>query len=188
METTRPVRRLSRRSFLRYTAISAGLLAVSRLRPAPALAAEPAVAAGLHVLTPAQAEVMTAIVERMVFSGADGMPAVRDTHAIETIEQALLQLDPAVRSQVGWVLLLFQWGPPVFQLKLSRYTGLSADDRDAYLQNWADSRSEMRRLAFRALKNLSMLGYYAQDATWKGIHYDGPWAPLPRRVLTSSDE
>ena len=184
METARPVRLLSRRSFLRYGAVTAGLLAVSRLRVMPANASPPAAAAGLRVLTPHQAEVLTVIVERMVFTGSDAMPAVRATGAIATIDQALLQLDPAMQSQVGWLLTLFQWGPPLFQFKLKTFTSLTPDERDDYLRGWATSRSDTRRLAFRALKNLSMLGYYSQDATWKGIHYDGPWAPRPARVIS----
>ena len=127
---------------------------------------------------------MTAITERIVFTGADNMPAVRDTNAIATIDQALLQLDPAVQSQVGWLLILFQWGPPLFQFKPKTFTGLTPDERDEYLNGWLTSRRDTRRLAFRALKNLSMLGYYSQDATWKGIHYDGPWVPRPRRVVS----
>lgn len=185
MDTARPFGVLSRRSFLRYTAATAGLLAMSRLRVATALTPQPAAAAGLHVLTAHQCEVMTVIVERMVFTGADNMPAVRDTGTITTIDQALLQLDPAVQSQVGWLLTVFQWGPPVFQLKLKTFTSLTPDERDDYLRDWATSRSDTRRLAFRALKNLSMLGYYSQDATWKGIHYDGPWAPRSRRVVSN---
>jgi hypothetical protein len=179
---------LSRRSFLRNTALTAGLLAVSRLRLTPAMAAQATQATELRVLTPPQADILTAIVERITFTGSDMMPAVRDTQAIVTIDQALLQLDPAVQSQVGWLLTLFQWGPPLFQLKLSTFTGLTPEERDSYLQGWATSRSGTRRLAFRALKNLSMLGYYSQDATWKGIHYDGPWVPRPRRVIGISDQ
>ncbi len=174
---------LSRRSFLRYTALTAGLLAVSRLRLAPALAVQAPLTTGLRVLTPHQADILTAIAERITFTGTDTMPALRNTQAIVTIDQALLQLDPGVQSQVGWLLMLFQWGPPLFQLKLSTFTGLTPEERDSYLQGWATSRSSTRRLAFRALKNLSMLGYYSQDATWKGIHYDGPWVPRERRVI-----
>ena len=188
METMKPTAVLSRRSFLRYTGLTAGLLAMSRLRLAPALAASSTTATGLRVLTPHQAEVFTVIVERMVFTGSETMPAVRDTRVIETIDLALLQLDPSVQSQVGWLLTLFEWGPPLFQLKLKTFTSLTPDERDDYLAGWATSRSATRRLAFRAPKNLSMLGYYSQDATWKGIHYDGPWAPRPRRVISDQSQ
>ena len=173
---------VSRRSFLRWTAVSAGLLSVSRLRLAPALAAS-SPAADLRVLTPQQAEIFTVIVERMVYSGAPDMPAVGETRAIEAIDQTLLQLDSTVQSQLSWLITLFEWGPPVFQLKLHRFTGLGPEDQDDYIRDWDTSHVETRRIAFQALKNLSFLGYYSQDATWKGIHYDGPWTPRPRRSL-----
>jgi hypothetical protein len=177
---------VSRRSFLRWTAVGTGLLAVSRLRLAPALAAATGPTPGWRVLTPTQAEILTAIVERMVDPGAPDMPAVRDTRAIETIDLTLLQLDPTVQSQLSWLITLFEWGPPVFQFKLHRFTRLAPQDQDDYIRDWAASSVATRRIAFQALKNLSVLGYYAQDATWKGIHYDGPWVQRPRRVL--SDE
>ncbi len=176
---------VSRRSFLRWTAFSAGLLAVSRLRLAPGLAATAPPVTGLRVLTPPQAEIFAVIVERMVASGAPDMPAVRETQAIETIDQALLQLDPTAQTQLSWLITLFEWGPPVLQLKLHRFSKLSPQEQDAYLRDWATSSIATRRIAFQALKNLSFLGYYAQDATWKGIHYDGPWAPRPPRVLSA---
>jgi hypothetical protein len=175
---------LSRRSFLQYTALSSGLLTLSRLHALPALA-EPNGAAGLQVLNSQEAQILTVIVERIVFTGDPRMPAVRDTRAIETIDRALLQLDATVQSQMRWLLRVFEWGPPVFQLKFKAFTGMNDEERDAYLRDWAASGLAMRKLAFRALKNLSMLGYYSQDATWKAIHYDGPWVPRPRRTITS---
>jgi hypothetical protein len=172
---------LSRRSFLRYAAITGGLATLARLPPSPASAATTTGAGGLHVLDADEAEILTAIVERMVHSGDPSMPAVRDTRAIATIDAALLELDEAVVSQLRWLLTLFQYGPPLFDLRLSTFTGMPPEDRDEYIRGWAESRFQTRRLAFRALKNLAMLGYYTQDATWRGIHYDGPWAPRPRR-------
>src|SRR6266851_4170940 len=103
---------LSRRSFLRYTTLSLALLTLSRLCAAPALAVARA-GARLQVLTPREAEIFTAIVERMVFSGDPSMPAVRDTSAIVTIDQTLLQLDADVQSQLRWLLKAFEWGPPL---------------------------------------------------------------------------
>ena len=186
--------RLSRRSFLRYAAFSAGLTTVVRLRlpaaaaPAGAAPAEaaPQNAAGLHVLSAPPAEILTAVAERMVDSGEPGMPSVRDTGAIGVIDQALLPLDAAVRAQVGWLLSLVEWSP-LLELKAARFTELAAEDQDAVLRGWEHSRFAVRRLGFVALKSLAMLGYYSQDATWKAIHYDGPWAPKPRRALLAPD-
>jgi hypothetical protein len=129
------------------------------------------------VLSAREAEILTAIVERMVDSGDPAMPAVRDTHAIATIDRALTSADTAVVTQLRWLLTLFEYGPPLLELQMGRFTGLSPEQQDDYLRGWASSRLQTRRLAFRALKNLAMLGYYTQDATWRPIHYDGPWVP-----------
>jgi hypothetical protein len=174
---------LTRRAFLRSTAGSAGLVTLSQLRFPAAVAAAPG---PLRVLTPYQAEILTAIVERMVFTGDPSMPAVRDTRAIETIDRAVQQLDPSVQSQLGWLLIVFQWAPPVLQLKLKTFTALTPAEQDAYISDWATSASLTRKLVFTALKNLSVLGYYAQDATWKGIHYSGPWIPRPPRGISDA--
>ncbi len=180
----RTVDGLSRRGFLYRGTMTAGLVTLSRLQfPTPSVA-PPAAGAGLRVFSAHEAQVLTAIVERMVNNDAADMPAVAATQTIATIDQAVLQLESSLRSQLRWLLVIFQWGPPLFLGKLRTFTGLSPDERDEYIRDWAASRLATRRLAFRALKNLSMLGYYAQEETWTGIHYDGPWLARPRRVIS----
>jgi len=168
----------SRRSFLRATAVTAGLATLARLRAVPVAAASPpASSATLQIFTRNEAGILTVIVERMVESGDPTMPAVRDTDAIATIDRTLGDVDEAVVSQLRWLLTIFEYGPPLFELRMATFTGMAPEQQDDYLRGWATSRFQTRRLAFRALKNLSMLGYYAQDSTWRGIHYDGPWLP-----------
>ena len=104
---------------------------------------------------------------------------------MQTIDTALLQLPPDVPQQLSYALLLFEYGPPLFLGKPSTFSGLPPNWQDAYLEGWASSRFHTRHIAFQAFKNLAMLGYYSQDATWAGIHYQGPWAPKPRRMIES---
>jgi hypothetical protein len=165
--------------------MSAGLLAVSQLRAAttpPALADDGGT--GLHVLTPSDARIFSAVAERITFTGAASMPRFADTSGLQVVDTALRQLPGDVAQQVHAAMLLFQYGPPLAGMGLATFTSLGADDQDAYLARWEHSRFETPRLAFRAFKNLAMLGYYADDKTWGGIHYGGPWAPKPRRVLS----
>ena len=175
---------ISRRSFLRYAALSSGLLTLSRVRVAPAAASlRGELNPNLQVLTPYEAEIFSSVTERMVASDDPAMPKVRDTQAIVAIDQALVQLDPDLQSQVKWLLRIIQWGPPLLMLRFARFTSLSPGEQDEYLRGWATSPRVLRRLAFRALKNLSMLGYYSQDTTWAALHYPGPWVPRPRRFV-----
>jgi hypothetical protein len=173
--------RVTRRGFLQ---MSAALLAVSRLRAAPAAAlAAPTAGAALRVLSPGDARIFTPLADRLTFAGDPSMPRFADTAALSTVDTALLQLPPDVARQLSWALLVFEYGPPLFLGKPSTFTGLSPEWQDLYIEGWAQSRFHTRRIAFQAFKNLAMLGYYSQDATWPAIHYGGPWAPKPRRVF-----
>jgi hypothetical protein len=176
--------RVSRRAVLRAGGISAALIALSRLRalPAPAFGAvSPGV--DLRVLSSTDARILTGIADRMTFTGDPAMPRFADTAGLLVIDRALLQVPPEVPQQLSWALLLFEYGPPLFAGRLSTFSGLTPEWQDAYIAGWAESRFHTRRIAFQALKNLSMLGYYSQDATWSAIHYQGPWAPKPRRTV-----
>lgn len=177
---------LSRRDLLRGTALAAGFAALGRLRlpAAAAVAAAPETPAGLMVLSPYEAGIMTAIGDRMVYSPDPALPRFRDTGAVATIDRALAQLDEGLRQQARWLLWAFEWGPPVFAATLSTFSRLPAAAQDAYLNGWATSPRQLRILAFRALKNLSMLGYYAQPSTWRAIGYDGPWLARPAEEAT----
>ena len=163
------------------------MLTISRLRPMPALAevAQDALRnASLRVLSPTDARILGAIADRITFTGDASMPRFADTPGLTTIDTALRQLPHDTITQLHYALLLFQYGPPVFALRLSRFTDLGDAAKDAYLTGWEQSSYELRRVAFRAVKNLSLLGYYSEDATWQGIHYQGPWVPRQRRVVT----
>lgn len=171
---------LTRRGFLQ---MGAALLAVSRLRAGPVAAQGVAPAGALRVLTARDVRILTPLADRMTFTGEPNMPRFADTAALSTVDTALLQLPPDVTQQLSWALVLFEYGPPLFLGKPSTFTGLNTDWQDLYIDGWAQSRFHTRRIAFQAFKNLAMLGYYSQDATWPAIHYSGPWAPKPRRVV-----
>lgn len=180
---------LGRRSFLRLTGMSAGLIAVSQLR-LPASAAAGGTARRLNVLQPTEARIFAAVADRITFTGDPDMPRFRDTAGLHTVDTALRQLAPDVAQQFRGALRLFQYAPPFAGIAFATFTNLREADQDACLRAWERSRFQTPRLAFNAFKNLAMLGYYADDATWKGINYGGPWAPKPRRrlAMSTSDE
>lgn len=182
-----PDQPIARRTLLRFAGMSGGLLAISRLRlPAAAVAEVAPVSPGdrFQVLSATDARIVSAIGDRITDTGDPGMPRFGDTSALRTIDTALLQLPRDAVTQLHYALLLFEYGPPLFSLRLSTFRRLGDAAKDEYLAGWEQSRYELRRIAFRALKNLALLGYYAQDATWQRIHYQGPWVPRPRRVMS----
>jgi len=163
--------------------MSAAMLALSRLTPGALAQTDAAAADGLRVLGPRAARTFSAIAERITFSGDPAVPRFGDTGALRTVDAALLQLPADVPQQFSIALTLFDYGPPLFVGKPATFAGLAPVWQDLYLQAWSESRFQTCRLTFEAFKNLSMLGYYSQDATWGAIHYQGPWVVRPRRVL-----
>jgi hypothetical protein len=170
--------RSTRRGFLRLTGATLALAGLANLRVLPAAGALPAVA-GRRFFSPADAERLTAIVERMVASDDPTAPAVRETRAVETIDSLCRVLDPGATRLLPVLLRLVDWGPLLFELRPSRFSALTDAEKDAHLAGWMRSRLRWRRLAFLALRNLSFLGYYSQAETWPAIGYAGPLLRRP---------
>jgi hypothetical protein len=162
----------TRRAFLRLLGSGAALATLSRLPavPATARAATPAT----RFFDEPQTEILTQVVERMVATGEPEAPRVRDSGAIASIDALCGSLAPELTGPLPALLRLVEWGPVLFELRFSRFTRLTPDEQDASLRGWMQSRIALRRTAFLALRNLAMLGWYAQDESWPSVGYSGP--------------
>jgi hypothetical protein len=161
----------TRRGFLRLAGTSASLAALAQLRALPAAGVT---APGGEFFTPAETEVLTQVVERLVASDDPAAPKVRETDTLATLDRVCSGLDASATDPLPWLLRAVEFGPILFDWTLSRFTRLDADAQDASLRGWMTSRLTLRRQGFQALRNLAFLGYYAQPATWPGIGYAGP--------------
>lgn len=166
-----PSLRASRRGFLSLAASGAALTALARLSGAGVLPANRV--RGAFFAEP-EREILTRVAERMVETGAAGAPALRETRAIEVIDRICAGLDPKITGVLPHLLRLVEWGPLLFDFTPTRFSRMSDAECDASLRAWMSSRLGFRRRAFYALRNLSFLGYYSQDATWSLIGYQGP--------------
>lgn len=168
----------SRRGFLRLLGSTAALGALARIPAAPpaarAAAGAGAGGAGVAFFQPDELEILTRVVERMVDTGEPGALRVADTGAVRTIDALCASLDPALTGPLPLLLRLVEWGPVLFDFTFTRFTRMSDAERDASLRAWMTSRLRLRRLGFRALRNLSMLGWYSQDESWPAVGYAGP--------------
>jgi hypothetical protein len=163
--------RATRRAFLRLAGASAALTALAQIRTLPGAAAT---ASDDRFFAAHEREILTQIVERMVETGIPEAPRVRETRAVETIDGLCRQLGSEVAGPLTLALRLFEYGPILFDLTFSRFTRMSAAQQDASLAAWMQSRLALRRQAFLALRNLSLLGYWSQPETWPLIGYQGP--------------
>jgi len=173
-----PSLRATRRGFLRLAAASAALTALSRIPAAGAVAGN---RCKTSFFSEHERELLTGVVERMVATGAPDAPTVRETGSIEVIDRICAGLDPGVSGVLPNLLRLVEWGPLLLDFTPTRFSKMSDAEKDASLRAWMTSRLDLRRRAFYALRNLSYLGYYSQDATWDLIGYQGPFV-LPEET------
>lgn len=164
----------TRRGFLRLAGAGAALGALAQLRALPAAALAAPDADAPRFFAPAEREILTQVVERMVESGEPDAPAVRETDTIATLDALCRTLDPALVQPLPWLLRAVEYGPFVLDLTFSRFTRMTEAQKDASLEAWLRSRWPLRRQAFLALRNLALLGYYSQEETWPLIGYAGP--------------
>ena len=62
---------------------------------------------------------------------------------------------------------------------MRRFTELDPAERLAYLEGWRDSRFNLRRAAFNAIKSFVYFFAYSDPALWNATGFPGPW---PGRV------
>jgi hypothetical protein len=162
----------SRRGFLRLAGSATALGALSQVRVAP-VRADTAAPAG-RFFDDGDTEILTQVMERIVDTGREDAPPLRETGAVATVDTLCLQLDPSISWPLPYLLRVFEWGPFFLDLHFSRFTRMSDAEKDASLRAWMNSRLELRRLAFLAVRNLCFVGFYSQEETWPLIDYKGP--------------
>ena len=77
------------------------------------------------------------------------------------------------RVQVRALLGLVEQLTPIGG-RIERFSSLSPQGREAYLAGLA-SRGWAGALAVKSLRNLCLVGYYQEPATWNLLGYPGPW-------------
>jgi long-chain-alcohol oxidase len=95
---------------------------------------------------------------------------------------------PNLDDQMRLKQLLGALGSPIVNLLLAgrfaRFDRLDLDGRVAVLRGWADSRIQLRRAGFQALKRLVNVAYYSwpmadgSHPAWRAAGYPGPLPPL----------
>ncbi len=160
----------TRRGFLALAGATASLAALSQLRALPAQAS--ALPAG-SFFSADELAIFGSVAERIVVPG-DAAPRFTQTRALETVDRMCTALSPPLTEPLPALLRLVEYGTFVFDFRFARFSRSSAEQQDASLRGWMESRFALRRLGFYALRNLSLLAYYAQDEVWPAIGYAGP--------------
>lgn len=172
-----PGEREGRRSFLKYGLAGAALLAVGggtwlgtrRTRPSPGLAGP------FTVLSPEEATVFLELSERLL-PPRPGFPAPADVDLPRRIDALVGLMPPEGQKEVRQLVGLFENALVGLLLdgQWKTFTDSSDLQKDARIRSWQQSRLDLRRTGYRALKKIVYGSYYGARETWAAIGYPGP--------------
>ena len=108
--------------------------------------------------------IIEAVANRMIGSG-------EDANVAGAILQYIGTLPLTMQKDIRRLVFLFEYLPPLIIHRPSRFSRLSPDDQDRYIEAWGTSRFALLRTGFRVLKGLSVSTYYQNPAAWKAIDY-----------------
>ncbi len=163
---------LSRRGFLRASAGGGAAIAVAALLPAGCARTYPQATrdnTDLKALTPKEYAVARAAAEALLI----GVP-VSATTVAKRIDQELAWVGEPIRTDMKTVLNLTEHLTPLGG-RMRRFTQLAPSQRLGYMLTWRDSRFQLRRAAYQALKGFVYYFAYIDDATRSITRFAGPW-------------
>ena len=173
---------MSRRGFLRGVAGGTAAVALASLLPAGCGREYPQAAADgvtLHGLTEKEYAVARAAAEAILVDVPVDPGAV-----VARMDRELALVGDPVLADMKTVLGLVEHLTPLGG-RMRRFTSLSPEQRRAYLAGWADSRMNLRRGAYNALRGFVAFFAFSQESTWELTGFHGPWpgriqvAPTP---------
>jgi D-cysteine desulfhydrase len=161
--------RVGRRVVLGGGLAALGAVAVARMTGYPALPGWTGA-----VLAPWEAHVLAAATPVLAgTSSVDGLVVAAN------VDRFLVTMSRALQLEIHQLLGLVEHGTTPLGLRLSRFTRLPPDAREAFLLS-LNARGGLMAQAFRGLRDLVLMGVYQDAAAWRGIGYAGPW---PKEAL-----
>lgn len=95
------------------------------------------------------------------------------------IDRYLSRLDVGLRADVRALLELLEHYPLVTG-RFARFSRLAADEQDAVLRAWQESRITLLRQGLAALKSMVFLAHYGDERSFGALGYTGPLVAAPR--------
>jgi hypothetical protein len=167
---------LSRRVFLRRSLHMAGALA---LVPGLSIGCAPGDVAraptDLRALDPGEWELLGIVADTLIPRGGAFELGARDVDLATRIDAFLAEESVAVLRGLSTALLLIEWGSPLASGRIARFSRLGQGERAACIDALCRSRVGLLREVYAGVKQLCFFTFYAVDASWSAVGYDGPW-------------
>ena len=165
---------LSRRRFLKVSLVASGAILGVGGGGLLALRGGAPKVEGLRVLDPHEYRTLQSLVEVMlprtnaipIDAGSMDLPRAFDTFLADQPEHDVADLQKAI--------VLIEFGPLVFDKKLTTFSRLNAAERTEHWNAWAVSESLLRRQVSIAMRKFFNLVYFDHEQVWPHIGYPGP--------------
>jgi hypothetical protein len=166
--------------FTRRIFLSRGLQALGAVAALPFVAGQVLAATdntsatpALHVLTPGEYTVLAAVADTMIPQGGVFEMGAADVDLARRIDSYLPRLHPDMIVGLRGALAFVDQKAPALAKKPATFAALAPADREAVFAAMLASPG-LPASVLLALKYLCISHFYAIDATWKLIGYDGP--------------
>lgn len=126
-------------------------------------------------LSDKQLSVARALVDALV-PGGDGMPSGVELGVHQQIDEQVWAAEPFVAADLRAALELVEHVPPLLG-HFGRLSSLDREARRAVVESMLRSQRDLFVQVAFGLKQLVHMLYYAHEAVWPHIGYDGPWQP-----------
>jgi hypothetical protein len=128
---------------------------------------------GLRILDPREYAIFNAIAQRVVPGGPAGLSPAEVAQNADAI---LAKAPRGAQKDVKRLLRLFENALAGFFFggRAAPFTRLSPKEQDQVLMEWRDSRWQLRRTGYQALRSLALAGYYSSPLSWPEAAYPGP--------------
>lgn len=140
----------------------------------------PPVAWAGEVLSSWEAQVLAASAELL-----SGLKVPDGLTVATNVDRFLVALPPAMQGEIHQLLALVEHGTTPLGLRLSRFTRLPPEAREAFLAS-LEARGGLLAQAVRGLRDLVLMGTYQDARSWPGTGYPGP-PPSGPPVATAWD-
>jgi hypothetical protein len=165
---------LSRRRFLKVSLVAGGAILGVGGGGLLALRGRAPKVEGLRVLDPHEYRTLQSLVEVMlpktevipIEAAPMDLPRAFDAFLADEPEQNVKDLQKA--------LVLIEFGPLVFDKKLTTFSRLDVGDRTTHWNEWPLSDNLLRRQVSIAMRKFFNLVYFDHEEVWPYIGYPGP--------------
>lgn len=124
-----------------------------------------------HILNRKEYGVLKAVVERIVPEA----PAANDLDLARKIDEVLWGVRKELARDFKLLLFVLEYSPPFLSFIFKRFTQMTPDEQDRYLDSWEKSKLAFKRMGFQALKRSALAAFYGSRESWTEIGYRGPW-------------